>query len=144
MRIYSKNHFVRGGILAVFAILSMIVLLIKGLEFPFADVLELGVLSVICLIFSGNSFYIALNKNAVKKEAIEENDERALLIKWKSGSLTYSVMNYGLLVAIVGAIIFYSVTKSDFIIPILLTLTIVWAGMGILKLVISIMQEKKN
>lgn len=144
MRIYSKNHFVRGSILALIAILSMIVLLVKGVKFPFADVLELSVLSVICLILSANSFRVAFNKIAAKKEAIEENDERSLLIKWKSGSLTYSVMNYGLLAAIIGAIIFYSVTKLAFIIPILLTLTIVWGVMGIVKIAISFSQEKKN
>lgn len=144
MKIYSKGNFVKGVFFVLLAVGSLSAFFIKGASKPFWDVFELVTLSIMCFVLGAYSLHLAFNKEATKKQMIEDDDERATLIKLKSGNSAFSITRWSLLTAMIVAIVAYSITKAEFIIPVIITVGTIFLLMGILQLIVSIFNEKQN
>ena len=120
MKIYQKQKFHRGIILAIAAAIFLSILLIWQEELGAPIFFSLLFLTVLDLIATAACFFTALDKTAAKEVYIEEGDERETLIQLKSGEKAFAILHWILIAVMLGLAIAWMVTDIDLLGVILL------------------------
>lgn len=138
MKIYNKTKLLASIVEFILFVAGMVTNFLSGSN----DYLFIF-LSLLCLIFSVEHAYSAFSKKKAYQDKIEELDERSTLVELKVVHTLAKVITNICILAIVGGIIAYLITKNFYIITLILPLLILVPITFILYLIIYAYYEGK-
>lgn len=120
MKIYHKQKFHRGIVLAVLTALFFGALLIGQERLGAPIFFSLLFLTILSIISMAACFLTAFDRESAREVIIEEGDERENLILLKSGEKAFTILHWILIAAMLGLAIAWMVTDIDLLGTILL------------------------
>ena len=121
MKIYSYKRLWSALLCFVIALAAIIVQFLKGFS------IDLASLAVVILLIAFRDLSKSISKESVKKDLIEERDERNEMVAQRSDATAFKIVLNSSIVFEVLLIILYGFFKEPVLLPAILTLSVVIA-----------------
>lgn len=119
MKIYSYKRLCSALLCFGITLAAIIVQFLKGFS------IELTVFSVLLFLISFRDFGKSLSKDELKKDLIEERDERNQIVAHRSGATAFKIVLNTSIVMEILIIVLYGVLKEAMLLPAILALSVV-------------------
>ena len=137
MKIYSKKKLISALLFVMIALAGIVVQFMKGFS------LELSILAPLLLLFAYRDFRRSFSKEAVKKEFIEQKDERNQLVNQRSNAFAFKIVLIFAASLELVLVILYGIYQENMLIPAILTLGVIVTVSFISSIFSSIYFEKR-
>ena len=112
MKIYHKRGFVSGVLWTAAGAFCLYRDIVDSADFLPQQMKSVGI-SLLCLAIGLTSLIRSFSQSSTREDRIEEMDERNRLVRLKANSLTFNILGYLQLTAMLLGIVGFTFTKSE-------------------------------